>query len=78
MLDGPTESPIVNEWMEQRATREARDLLLRALGKRFPGPIPQDVLSLIKDQPSRVVLHHWFDQALELPTIEEFRAYVRH
>jgi hypothetical protein len=71
-----TESPIVNEWMEQSRLLEAREMLLLFLRSRFPNAVPEDVIELIKSQPSHAILRDWGKQAGTL-SIDQFRDYVR-
>ena len=71
-----TESPIVNEWMEQSRLLEAREMLLLVLQSRFPNAVPEDVIELIKTQPSHAMLRDWGKQVGTL-SLADFRAYVR-
>lgn len=46
MLEWPTESEIVNEWIEQ-ARRETRNQMVLRFLLHFLGPLPKDVLDRI-------------------------------
>jgi hypothetical protein len=75
-----TESPIVNEWIEQ-AGREAelkgvRSIIIRVLKARFPGQATKDIIDTINHQPSLEVLGDWIDHAAVQP-LEKFREYLR-
>jgi hypothetical protein len=76
-----TESQVVNRWIEQ--AREERDLenarayVLRALQRRFPGPLPAQVTDTLGMQPSLRLLQDWFDAAMTVNSVEEFIAILR-
>ncbi len=76
-----TESPIVNEWMQQvgneRELRALRGALLTFLEGRFPGAVPPEVIETINSQPGATLLTEWITQAARVPTIEAFRTYLR-
>lgn len=78
---GMTESAIVNEWMSQGEARgvlrNERQLLLRALNKRFPGAVPAEVTKLVNEQDSLDLLNHWFDTAVSATTFDEFLAVLK-
>jgi hypothetical protein len=76
-----TESPIVNSWIEKAVNETrlgtTREELLRLLHCRFPGAVPPEAAETINAQPSRDLLHEWFDTAARAETIEEFVAALR-
>jgi len=77
MLDGPTESPIVNEWIEERLRLDMRATLLRVLRLRFScDPAPKDVLDVIFSQPCHARLMDWIIEAVGFNSIDEFRAFL--
>jgi hypothetical protein len=51
---------------------ERRQNLLKLLAKRFPGAVPDDVVRLVNEQESLDVLGHWFDDAAEAYTFQQF------
>ena len=67
-----TESPIVNEWMEQVRTetqrRTLREVLLTVLQARFPHTVSAEVAETIKAQSSSERLTDWIEQAASAPT----------
>jgi hypothetical protein len=75
-----TESAIVNDWIEkasnERVLQNTRGLLLKMLEKRF-GRVPQEIAQTITEQPSRELLDDWFERAVDVPSLDEFRAYLR-
>jgi hypothetical protein len=73
----PTQSPIVNEWIEATTLGSTRDLLVRFVRGRWPGALSQETLTTITEQPSLEILGDWVDQAATAQTIEEFDAYLR-
>jgi hypothetical protein len=78
---GNTESPLVNEWINQGAlegmTRSKRQYLLELLKEKFPGQMPTEIERLIQEQDSLDVLDHWFKQAIHATTFEEFLTVVK-
>lgn len=71
-----TESQVVNEWISQglaegRLEQQRRDLL-RLLRGRFPGSVPEDIVTLIRRQDSLEILEEWFDAAINATTFEQF------
>jgi hypothetical protein len=75
-----TESPILNEWIEQasaeRELRTLRKAVVDVLNRRFPGQVPADLVDTIKSQPSSDLLSEWLIEAAAL-SLDEFRAYLR-
>jgi hypothetical protein len=75
------ESQLVREWTAE-ARREGRlatrreDLLL-ILEKRFPNPIPKEVVDLINRQDSAELLRDWVRAAIRVQTLEEFLAVIQ-
>lgn len=74
------ESSIVDEWRaEGRAegmVEAWRDNLLRVLQFRFPASVPVVLEAAIQSQTDRDKLSAWFDAALRVASLEEFRAVV--
>jgi hypothetical protein len=75
------ESQLAHEWTAD-ARREGvftgkREFLLGALRRRFPGPVPQEVVELINQQDSAELLQDWFFAALDASSLEEFLAVLR-
>jgi hypothetical protein len=75
------ESQVVQEWVAKGAARGAlkdrRELLLRALNKRFPGVVPADVTKLINEQESLDLLGTWFDATMDANTFDDFMAVLK-
>ena len=71
-----TESQVVNEWISQGEARgrlsASRQKLLEALTLRFPGSVPDEVIKLIKEQESLLLLDEWFRAAVRVYTFEQF------
>ncbi len=75
-----TESPVVNEWLEETVVETTLATLQRSvkivLQTRFKA-IPDDILETIGSQPSPELLEDWMQQAVSVDSINEFRAYLR-
>jgi hypothetical protein len=71
-----TESEVVNEWISEGLARGkiemAREDLLELLKLRFPGVVPTEVVKLITEQDSPLLLRDWFRAAIHAFTFEQF------
>jgi hypothetical protein len=76
-----TESPIVNEWIEQSSKESTldgvRETLVKQLRKRFPGQVTEEIVQTINSQPSRAMLDDWAEQIVVVETIDDFRTHLR-
>jgi hypothetical protein len=75
------ESQVIKEWTEQARAEEKilnlRASVARALDRRFPGPLPEDLLAAIVAATDPDELSLWFDAALTASSLDDFRAAVR-
>src|SRR5262252_9042713 len=83
------ESQVVAGWMtrgeerglkmglEQARRETRREDLLRVLRARFPGPLPEELLRAIQSESDGAKLSHWFDEALQCASLEQFESRLK-
>jgi hypothetical protein len=76
------QSQQVLEWQAEARVegmfQARRDFLLRLLQLRFPVEIPADLKAAIEAMADPEELTRWFDAAATAPSLDAFRAAVRH
>ena len=68
---------IVNGWIRQGELIQPRQKLLRLVGRKFAGIVPQEVTRVLGEQESLEVLDLWFDEAIAAESMEGFTAVLR-
>ena len=70
------ESQQVLEWMaEGEVKRQIKDLL-RLLASRFPSGVPADLLARIQGTTDLQKLDRWYEEALRVSSLDDFRRLV--
>jgi hypothetical protein len=76
-----TESQVVNGWIRQGEAKGKRENqqqnLLELLEGRFPGAVPNEIVTLIQQQESLELLRDWFKAAVRASTFEEFLSVLK-
>jgi hypothetical protein len=72
-----TESPFINELIEQVRLRDAREALLLFLRARFPAAVTMEVERAVADQLDLALLGCWLDAAATSATPADFLAVLR-
>jgi hypothetical protein len=76
-----TESQVVNEWISQGETRGqlsmARKHIIQAAQRKFGGTVPNEIIRLINQQDSLLMLDEWFNAAIDSRTVDEFIAVLK-
>jgi len=69
-------SQVVEEWREEVRVEERRESLTRILRKRFGSKLPTEPLARIQSEQDTDILRQWFDFALDVSSIDEFRRLI--
>ena len=79
------QSQVIKEWKDagrqegrqEGRQQEKRNDLLKVLRSRFKGEVPADLTQTIQQTDDLGILSRWFDDALEVASLEEFRSRVQ-
>jgi hypothetical protein len=70
------QSQQVLEWKREAQQETKRADLLRVLTVRFNGPVPADLGNSIAEMSDLKELDRWFDAALQIDSLDAFRATI--
>ena len=75
------QSQVIKEWKDagrqEGRQQEKRNDLLKVLRSRFKGEVPADLTQAIQQTDDLGILSRWFDDALEVASLDEFRNRVQ-